>query len=146
MGKRGKILWWVLSILGIIMAAGVLGMGSNETQIQSPATPEPSTNTDEELKKALSNGKPVLVDFGSNRCIPCRQIRPILNEISQEFSGKAYVLIIHVYKYQTLSREYRVQLIPTLIFFDAKGKEVFRRAGAWDKASIVNKLKEAGAI
>jgi len=144
MAKGRNFIKWVLPILVIVMAAGVLGMGSTERQIQSPATPEPSTNTAEELKKALSNGKPVLVDFGSNRCIPCRQIRPILKEISQEFSGKAYVLIIDVYKYQALSQEYRIQLIPTLIFFDAKGKEVFRHMGVWDKASIIRKLKEAG--
>jgi len=37
-------------------------------------------------------------------------------------------------------------LIPTLVFFDAKGKETFRRSGVWDKASIARKLKEAGTI
>lgn len=116
----------------------------NEERLQAFAAPTPPTNTAAEFKKALESGKPVLVDFGSNSCVPCRQIRPILKEISQEFSGRAYVLVIDVYKYQELSREYRVQLIPTLIFFDAKGKEVFRHMGAWDKTSIVNKLKEAG--
>lgn len=78
--------------------------------------------------------------------MPCRQIRPILKEIKQEYTGKAHVLIIDVYKFKELAGEYRVQLIPTLIFFDKTGKEVFRHMGAWDKASIVNKLKEAGVV
>jgi len=116
----------------------------NEKYIQAVTAPEPPTDTAEEFKKALQSGQPVLVDFGANSCMPCRQIRPILKEIKQEYTGKANVLIIDVYKYKDLAREYRVQLIPTLIFFDKSGKEVFRHLGAWDKASIVGKLKEAG--
>ncbi len=68
-----------------------------------------------------------------------------MKEIEKENADKAKILIIDVYKNQDLAREYRVQLIPTLIFFDKTGKEVFRHVGAWDKESIVGKLKEAGA-
>ena len=117
----------------------------DEKRIQAIANPTPSTNTGEEFKKGIQSGKPMLVDFGANSCMPCRQIRPILKELSQEYNGKATVLVIDVYKYKELAGEYRVQVIPTLIFFDKSGKEVFRHMGAWDKASIVGKLKEAGA-
>lgn len=118
----------------------------NEKHIQTITAPSPQTDTAEELKKALQSGKPVLVDFGANSCMPCRQIRPILKEIKQEYTDKAHVLIIDVYKFKELAGEHRVQLIPTLIFFDKTGKEVFRHMGAWDKTSMVNKLKEAGAV
>ncbi|MDI6752906.1 MAG: thioredoxin domain-containing protein [Thermodesulfobacteriota bacterium] len=118
----------------------------NEKHVQTVTAPSPQTDTAEEFKKAMQSGKPVLVDFGANSCMPCRQIRPILKEIKQEYNGKAHVLIIDVYKFKELAGEYRIQLIPTLIFFDKAGKEVFRHMGAWDKASIVNKLKEAGAV
>ena len=117
----------------------------DEKHLQAISAPAPSTNTGEEFKKALQSGKPVLVDFGANSCMPCRQIRPILKEVGQEYAGKAEVLVIDVYKYKELAGEYRVQVIPTLIFFDKSGKEVYRHMGAWDKASIVGKLKEAGA-
>lgn len=105
----------------------------------------PPTDTAEDFKKAIQSGKPLLVDFGANSCLPCRQIRPILKEIKQEYADKANVLVIDVYKFKELAREYKVQLIPTLIFFDKNGKEVFRHLGAWDKESIKNKLKEIGA-
>jgi thioredoxin 1 len=52
--------------------------------------------------------------------------------------------VIDVYKYQNLAREYKVQLIPTLVFFDSKGKEVFRHVGVLDKEKIIAKLKEIG--
>ncbi len=118
----------------------------DEARLKSIAAPPPSTNTKEEFQQALKSGTPVLVDFGANSCMPCRQIRPILKEIGKEYTGKAQVVIVDVYKYEDLAREYRVALIPTLVFFDKGGKEVFRHVGAWDKASIVGKLKEAGAI
>jgi thioredoxin 1 len=116
----------------------------DESRLKGITAAPPSTNTKEEFTQALKSGKPVVVDFGSNSCLPCRQIRPILKEIEKEYNGKAQVLIMDVYQYKDLAREYKVQLIPTLVFFDQSGKEVFRHVGAWDKASIVGKLKEAG--
>jgi thioredoxin 1 len=132
----------VMLVLGI--AGGILTMGEYATPIRAEATSEPPANTAEDLKKALQSQKPVLVDFGANKCIPCRQIRPILREIGKEYAGKAHVLIIDVWELRELARDYRIQLIPTLIFFDPSGKEVFRRSGTWDKNSMIGKLKEAG--
>jgi thioredoxin 1 len=117
----------------------------DESRLKDLTALPPATNTNEEFQQAIKSGKPLLVDFGSNSCMPCRQLRPILKEIEKKYAGKARILIIDVYKYKDLAREYRVQLIPTLIFFDKRGKEVYRHVGAWDKDSIVEKLKEAGA-
>ena len=119
-------------------------MGDNEKPLLAQPLLEPPTNTGKELKNALQSGQPVLVDFGSNKCIPCRQIRPILKEIEKEYDGKAHVLIIDVFENRELARGYRIQLIPTLVFFNRSGKEVFRRSGTWDKNSIARKLREAG--
>jgi thioredoxin 1 len=146
MGKCRKILQWGLPVLGIMIASVLCGVGENEKLLQAQPLWEPPTNTGEELKKALLDGKPVLVDFGSNKCIPCRQLRPILKDVAQELSGKAHVLIIDVFEYREVGRQYRINLIPTLVFFNVQGKETFRRSGVWDKASIVKKLKEARTI
>ncbi len=117
----------------------------SEKYLQAITIPPLQTDTAEDFKKAIQSGQPVLVDFGANSCMPCRQIRPILKEVEREYSGKAHVLVIDVYKFKELAGKYRVQLIPTLIFFDKGGKEIYRHMGAWDKASIIGKLKEAGA-
>lgn len=110
------------------------------------AKPTEGTNTEEELSRALKSGRPVLVDFGSNSCIPCRQLRPILQEIKKEKEGKLEVLVIDVYKYQNLSREYRIQVIPTLVFFDANGREVLRRQGFMPKAALLEQLVKVGVV
>ncbi len=101
----------------------------NQDRLQKIAAKPLESNTEEDFKKALASGKPVLIDFGANSCVPCRQMRPILREIDKEYTGKTRALVIDVYKYQNLAREYKVQLIPTLVFFDSKGKEVFREIG-----------------
>ncbi len=117
----------------------------DQIRLQKIASKPPESNTDEELKKALVGGKPLLVDFGANSCLPCRQLRPILKELSKEFAGKAEILVIDVYKYQRLAADYKIAALPTLVFFDNKGKEVFRHPGAMNKDQIVAKLKEIGA-
>ena len=116
----------------------------DQIRLQKIAVKPPESNTEDDFKKALASGKPTLADFGANSCIPCRQLRPILKEVSNEYSEKAEVLVIDVYKYHNLAREHKVMLIPTLIFFDSKGKEVFRHFGPLDKEKIIGKLNEIG--
>jgi thioredoxin 1 len=115
-----------------------------EDRLKKIASKPAESNTEEDFKKALLSGKPILVDFGANSCIPCRQMRPILKEVGKEYAGKASVLVIDVYKYQRLASNYGIRLIPTLIFFDSKGKEIFRNMGAMGKEKIVEKLREIG--
>ena len=117
----------------------------DEKRLKDITVTAPDTNTSEEFNKAVKSGKPLLVDFGANNCVPCRQLRPILKDLAKEQTGKAEILIIDVYKYKSLASEYKIQVVPTLIFFDKSGKEVYRHMGAWDKDSIVKKLAEIGA-
>jgi thioredoxin 1 len=116
----------------------------DQDRLKKIAAKPPEMNTEEEMKQALTSGKPVLVDFGANSCIPCRQMRPILKEIGTEYSEKAKVIVIDVYKYQKLAQEYKILMLPTLVFFDSKGKEAFRHIGPLEKEKIAAKLKEIG--
>ncbi len=118
----------------------------DEKRLKDITAVGPDTNTSEEFNKAVKSGKPLLVDFGANNCVPCRQLRPILKDLAKEQSGKAEILIIDVYKFKSLAAEHKIQVVPTLIFFDKTGKEVYRHMGAWDKDSIVKKLTEIGAV
>jgi thioredoxin 1 len=116
----------------------------NQEHLKKIAAKPPEMDTEEDLKQALTSGKPVLVDFGANSCVPCRQMRPILKEIGTEYSEKAKVVVIDVYKYQKLARDYKILMLPTLVFFDSKGKETFRNVGPLEKEKIIAKLKEIG--
>jgi thioredoxin 1 len=69
---------------------------------------------------------------------------PVLEALTAEYRGKANVLFIDVHDDQDAAKRFRVQMIPTQIFFDAKGKEVKRHMGFMDKETIVKELKSAG--
>ncbi|UCF82330.1 MAG: thioredoxin fold domain-containing protein [Desulfobacteraceae bacterium] len=114
----------------------------NHDRLQKIAAKPPDSNTVEDFSKALKSGKPVVVDFGSNSCIPCRQMRPILQEIRKEHSGKAEVLVIDIYKYQNLAREHKIRMMPTVTFFDSNGKEVHRHQGFMSKKAILEQLEK----
>lgn len=77
--------------------------------------------------------------------VPCKMMKPIFDELTKEYKGKANILLIEIYDYRSLAAQYRVRAIPTQIFFDRDGKEVWRHEGFLPKENIVKKLKELGA-
>ena len=100
--------------------------------------------TDAVVKQALASGRPVVIDLGARHCIPCKKMAPILESLSNEYRGRASVLFIDVNEDQAAALKFRIQMIPTQIFFDGKGKEVKRHIGFFDKGDILKELKAAG--
>lgn len=96
------------------------------------------------VNQALSAGKPTVIDLGARTCIPCKKMAPILESLSGEYRGKANVLFIDVHEDQVAATRFKVQMIPTQIFFNSKGKEIKRHIGFMDKADIIKELKAAG--
>lgn len=96
------------------------------------------------VNQALSSGKPTVIDLGARTCIPCKKMAPILESLSGEYRGKASVLFIDVHKDQAAAQKFRIQMIPTQIFFNTQGKEVKRHIGFMDKSDILKELKAAG--
>lgn len=88
---------------------------------------------------------PRLVDLGSDKCIPCKEMAPILAELKQTYAGKASIEFIDVRKDEKSADAYDVRIIPTQVFFDRTGREVWRHEGFLSRVEIVAKLKELGA-
>lgn len=99
---------------------------------------------DNPLNNALKLGQPVVADFGRGTCMPCKMMEPILKKLEKKYQGRASILILDVDEYRSLSRKYRVMVIPTQVFFDSNGKEVYRHQGFMSEADIIAKLKELG--
>ena len=85
-----------------------------------------------------------LVDVGAGSCIPCKMMAPILEELKQEYEGKAIIAYIDVRYDRESIQKYRIQGIPTQIFYDAQGREVGRHLGFMDKDSIKQFLAKLG--
>lgn len=81
----------------------------------------------------LKSDKPVLVDFWAAWCGPCRMVGPIIDELSQEYSGKAVVGKVDVDAHQEFAAKYGVRNIPTVLLF-RNGELVDRKVGVSPKA------------
>lgn len=87
---------------------------------------------------------PLLLDLGATKCIPCKMMAPILEELREEYRGRFEVVFIDIWENKEAISEYNVRVIPTQIFFNAKGKELFRHQGFYSKEQIIAKWKEFG--
>ena len=87
---------------------------------------------------------PHLLDLGSDQCIPCKMMASILEELKKEYAGRLEVEFVDVWKNPDQGERYGIRLIPTQIFFDARGKELFRHEGFFSKEDILAKWKEFG--
>ncbi|MFB0505111.1 MAG: thioredoxin family protein, partial [Thermodesulfobacteriota bacterium] len=110
--------------------------------------PEESANVRVRTMKIYGDTKkrpvPRLVELGADRCIPCKMMAPILEQLRKEYSGKLQVAFIDVWKNPDAAKRYGIRVIPTQIFYDASGKELFRHVGFIPKRDILAKWKELG--
>ena len=87
---------------------------------------------------------PKLLDLGAGKCIPCKMMFPVLDGLKKEYAGKLEVEFIDVWKNPDAGKHYGIEVIPTQIFYDATGKELFRHIGFFAKEDILAKWKELG--
>jgi thioredoxin 1 len=125
----------IIVILLIIAVGVVIAVKQSNKAIKLP-----------EINQPMSEAKqlPRLVDLGADKCIPCKMMKPILDELKQEYKEQFQVVFIDVWKNPDKVKEYGISIIPTQIFYDASGKELFRHEGFFSKEDILGKWKEFG--
>ena len=74
-----------------------------------------------DLDEIKSYGLPFVIDFGSDSCIPCKQMAPVLETLHEDFQGKAIVHFVDVWKNKTAANDFPVSVIPTQVFFNTDG-------------------------
>lgn len=92
-------------------------------------------------EEAIKADKPVLVDFWAQWCGPCRSVAPVLEELSNEYEGKAVIGKVNVDEENELAQKFRIMSIPTVILFN-KGEIVEKVIGARTKkdyAAMIDK-------
>jgi thioredoxin 1 len=87
---------------------------------------------------------PRMIDLGAGKCIPCKAMKPILDDLKANYAQHFQTIFIDVWEDSSKGREYGIRSIPTQIFFDAEGKELFRHEGFYGKEDILAKWKELG--
>lgn len=139
MNKSGKIT--VATVL-VLALGGILALKQSKSPFVGRELNVPASNVAESVprEKAL----PRLVDLGADKCIPCIMMAPILEELREEYKGRLEVTFIDVWKNPGAGRSYGIRVIPTQIFIDASGRELFRHEGFYSKEDILSKWRELG--
>ena len=137
--KQHRVTLWT-RILPVFLALCVL-LSANEMVHSAENSQQKRTDdVSNPLQAALQTGRPVVADFGKGTCVPCKMMAPILEDLKQEYKGKAEVIFIDIREYPSLTREVGIRVIPTQIFYSASGQEVKRHTGFMDKSAIVQEI------
>jgi thioredoxin 1 len=136
-----------LALLFVFFAVAACG-GDSPAAVQAKAATAEKGRVlvTDSLELDFSGSKVTFIELGADRCIPCRQMQPIMKEIAEEYPGRVQVVFYDVWKSAAPAEYYRIQLIPTQVFIDQKGKEIFRHVGLFPKEEILRMLKEKGIL
>ncbi len=134
-------------IIFIIAVAAVIGIVKN--QFHSDTTSEFSSKTKNshapiDFEKLPVKGMVTLIDLGATECIPCKMMAPIMEKLEVDYQGKAVIAFIDVWKHRDQAPKYGIRAIPTQIFFDESGKEIYRHQGFLSEDGIVKQLEKMG--
>ncbi|MCE5200335.1 MAG: thioredoxin domain-containing protein [Armatimonadota bacterium] len=105
---------------------------------------EPKQKPEAKIPQAeqVSTKLPKFLELGANKCIPCKMMKPIVDELEKKYKGKLEVEFIDVWQNEGVAEKYGIQSIPTQIFFDSNGKEFFRHQGFFAKEDILKTFKD----
>ena len=98
----------------------------------------------EDFSGVPGKGRVTLLDLGAKKCVPCKLMAPILEKLETVYEGKADIVFIDVWENRDQAPRFKVKAIPTQIFFNERGEEVFRHVGFFDEKSIVEQLSKMG--
>jgi thioredoxin 1 len=96
--------------------------------------------TDNNSANILAGETPVVIDFWAAWCSPCKMIAPFLEELAQEYEGKAIIGKCDVDANNELTTQYGIRNIPTVLFIK-KGEIKDKQVGVTDKSTLEKKLK-----
>ncbi len=132
-----------LAIVTLALLVFAAAFFLRESQRQSSA-PDTAANDQPAAVEAVEQTLPRLVDLGSTQCIPCKKMAPILETLAEEYRGSFAVEFIDVRRNPDAGQEWGIRLIPTQVFLDADGEELFRHEGFMGKKTILAKWQELG--
>ncbi|MFH1379739.1 MAG: thioredoxin family protein [bacterium] len=151
----------ILIVIGFFVISGI-GCAQQPSEKKSSETKqavqkssqmiyEPQQTKENKKSLVVSNEikkkeKMTLVELGSVKCIPCKKMKPLLDEIEEKYNEQVDVVFHDVWTKEggQDAEKYKIRLIPTQVFLDKSGKQYFRHEGFYPLEEIIKKLKEGG--
>jgi len=135
-----------LLLVGLLLAAVASILVLKDRREPSSGQPPEISKPDgqHEASNPPKQKLPLLLDLGAGKCVPCKMMAPILEELKTEYADRLQVTFIDVWENKGVGEKYGVRSIPTQIFYDPEGKELFRHEGFFSKDDILAKWRELG--
>lgn len=131
-------------VAAIFIAAAAIVLAKQAAGAKPSADGTPVATAPAVAEAAQEQALPKLIDLGASKCIPCKKMKPILDDLKANYADRFTTEFIDVWENPDSGHQYGVESIPTQIFFDAKGKELHRHVGFISKEDILGKWKELG--
>jgi len=132
--SRLRRLAFTVALLGLLALAGC---GSSPGNAVSPSASAADRSPD-------TAAEVTFIELGSDKCIPCKQMRPVMDAIARTFGDQVDIVFYDVWKDDAPAREYGIQYIPTQVFLDENGVEFHRHIGFYPQEKIEALLVERG--
>lgn len=104
----------------------------------------PSAAAEPAGSAVAARSMPKLVDLGAGKCVPCKMMKPTLEDLKANYADRFETVFIDVWENEGAGEQYGIRVIPTQIFYDTDGKELFRHEGFFSKEDILAKWQELG--
>lgn len=100
----------------------------------------------EKENKKPDNIMVTFIELGSKRCVPCKKMEPIIEEIKKKYQGQVKVIFHDVWtdEGRPYIEKFKIRIIPTQVFLDKDGKEYFRHEGFFPREQLEKILKQKG--
>ena len=145
--KSAMPVFWrivVIAVLIVVIAAVLIFKFAESDQAIEQQSVNSSSNIVAQVNEPVEEPHPILVDLGSDKCIPCQMMEPVLEELRKEYEGKLDVVFINIRTDYEEAEKYSIRVIPTQIFYSPAGDELFRHVGFFSKEDILKTWKELG--
>lgn len=139
-----KLAWKLVVLVGLVIVLASLYAWKAQIARDSDLEPDYARSSSQGEVVAGEKKLPMVIDIGRDTCVPCKMMAPILRELETEYKGRAIIRVINLDDDPSAASRYGIYLIPTQIFFDGSGKEVYRHEGYLSKEAIMSILKDMG--
>jgi thioredoxin 1 len=129
-----------IAALAVALTVAACGNGQASPGAGAPAASLPATTAATSPPARI----PRLVDVGAGKCIPCKAMAPILDQLRTDYAGRFDVQFVDVWVNPDAADPYRIRLIPTQIFYGADGRELSRHEGFMSREEILARWKTHG--
>ena len=139
-----------LPLLMIWLASGFTFCDSKQADAQKERANTQKTQTHDEnkSKESTAKAKITFIELGSVNCIPCKMMQPVMKSVAKKYGDQIQVIFYDVWtpEQRHYAQDYGIRVIPTQVFLNGKGKEIFRHEGFFPEEELDKLLQKNGLV